>query len=904
MLSSLRLRALIEDGLYRPAADSPLWQLAASGAHGGPRGPPFDANVRVNTGGGGPQNEISMDSDSAGSLYAGWNDGSRTSYHCGYGRSGDGGATWDPTDYYLGPRQEAGDAVVRAHGPVMWRLCMSFTRAPSLEADIMISKSTDGGKTWGKWIKSSLEGGTNDKPWLDFDGDHIYIAVYDLGPISFWKSDDGGATWGKKKYLGSGQGNCIMAGENGTVVVGWGLSSRIVRSTDWGETFAAVKSAFVTGSGGSAPRSAPLLTCAAHANKKDMYFSWAQQFAGQESVFVMRSPDGGATWGNATRVAPSTNRQIMPGVDVTVDGVAHVAWTEFVSGKVRTFYSNSSDYGVTWTPQVEITDAAGDIDTAFMGDYNALDASRQNRVGYIWCDTREGGTEVYHAGFWHGQPGGGGNVARIEVAPASANITVDQTLKFSAKAFDASNNVVNATFSWSATAGTVGTDGTYYPWRSGTFKVHADAYGKSGTAVVNVAPGAPVALTILPSGTTIAADQTLRFSAAERDAKGNTWTPAGVQWTVSGGGAGGTIDSSGLYTPLKTGEFTVGAADSASGLSNTSLVKVVPGKEVAVMVSPSTAKITSDERYQFSADAEDAKGNHVPTKLTWTVEDGRINETGFFSPDRTGTWRVTATSESGLSGNASVRVDQGAPVSIRVEPPLREITADDTAGFTAVQVDAHGNRADAVVKWSAEDGEISVNGTFTPRRTGEWTVTAALGNLSAIAKVKVSPGRLAAVTVEPAGITFNKGESGPFKVKPVDAKGNLLAKFAVLWSLEGDAVGELEATTGVFTARAAGEAKVKASVTAGAEVKEGVASVLVRGGIADIKGGGQLPIVLAALGGVAAVSAVLLLVKRKRARSLRLEQSYSPAEAGSTAPEEKAKANSSGKAEPAPARKG
>ncbi|HLF05661.1 MAG TPA: hypothetical protein VI893_00550, partial [Thermoplasmata archaeon] len=138
---------------------------------------------------------------------------------------------------------------------------------------------------------------------------------------------------------------------------------------------------------------------------------------------------------------------------------------------------------------------------------------------------------------------------------------------------------------------------------------------------------------------------------------------------------------------------------------------------------------------------------------------------------------------------------------------------------------------------------------------------------------------------EPSSIAFDKAQSGRFKVKPFDAKGNLLIKFQVNWVLAGDPVGALDPQTGNFTASSAGEAVVRATVTAGSVVMSAEAKVTVRGGIADIKGGGQLPYLLAGLAGLAAVATIILLRKRKQSRKRKDSQGYVPVEAGLERPE-------------------
>ncbi|HLF06149.1 MAG TPA: Ig-like domain-containing protein [Thermoplasmata archaeon] len=860
-ISTSRLLYLIEQGHYRPAADSDLWAAldakygtglrSTSGSSSLSSAPPFEANVRVNSDTSGNQAEVSMDSDeTTGNLYAGWNHGN----FCGYAGSTDGGKIWSPVEQYRNGNSWCGDTVIVGHGGVMWRLAMSSVSGGAQED---ISKSTDGGKTWGSWIKANPgAASTNDKPWMDFEGTHIYIAVYDSGPINFFKSDDDGATWSTKKNLGTGQGNCVLAGNNGVVLVGWTHNSaNMQRSSDYGANFASVKSGFTQGGEGSSPRTGSLAGCAADSAKKNMYYSWtASEGSGQRKTWVMASTDEGATWGAPVRVSQSANRMENQGIDVTSDGVVHSAWMEFISGQSHAMYSNSSDNGATWITPIEVSDGSGAIDTSFMGHYAALDASKQGRIGYAFACARSGDVDVWYGGYNYkgGGGGGGGTITRIDVTPSTATITADQTQQLSAKAFDVNNNQVNATFAWTASGGTVDANGLYTPQATGTFDVTATSGTISGKSVVTVTHGVAVSLAVTPANPSVAADQTLRFAAEGKDAKGNAWPISPATWTVAGGAGAGAIDSGGLYTPDKVGTYTIEGADPASTLKGTTQVTVTPGAVATITLTPATVKITADETQQFSASAADSKGNPISPVWSWTTTGGTVSSSGLYSPDKIGTFNVQA-SAGGKSASASIEVTPGALAKIVVSPGGQTITADASLQFTAKGEDAKGNSVTIAPSWNAENGQVSATGEFTPVKSGDWKITAAQSGISGMAMVKVTPGALASLVIDPPSSTLAKSDTVKFTLTAADAKGNEVTVFDTKWTLAGDAIGDLD-QKGSLTAKAAGEATVRAESTAGGGTEIAEAKVIVPGGLLDMKAGGQLPFLL--IGIIAAVVAI------------------------------------------------
>jgi hypothetical protein len=869
VISMGRLLNLVEQGYYRPAANSDLW-AALEAKHSrmarpaspssSSSAPPFEANVRVNSVTSGNQAEISLDSDkTTGNLYAGWNHGN----YCGYSRSEDGGKTWSAVEQYRNGNSWCGDTVVVGHGSTLWRLAMSSVSGGAQED---VSKSTDGGKTWGSWLKASPTTSTNDKPWMDFDGQHLYVAVYDGGPINFFKSDDDGATWSSKKNLGQGQGNCILAGNNGVVIVGWThINSQVQKSTDYGVNFAQKASGFSSGGEGSSPRTGALATCAASNDKKDMYFTWASAEGGNRRTWVIASTDEGETWSSRVQVAMNSNRQENPGIDVTSDGVVHVGWSEFVGGKVYAYYSNSTDKGKTWSTPIEVSDANGNVDTSFMGHYAALDASPSGRVGYIFCNTQGGDADVWYGAYnYKGGGGGGGNgsISRIDVSPGTASITADQTQQFGAKAYDANNNQVNATFAWTASGGSVDQNGLYTPQAAGTFDVTATVGTVSGKATVTVTHGAAVSVSVTPANPSVAADQTVKFTAEGKDAKGNSWAISPATWSVSGGAGAGSIDAQGLYTPDKVGTYTVEGADPASGLKGTTQVTVTPGAVATIKVTPATASITADQTQQFAATAEDSKGNPVNPAFSWSATGGSVSQSGLFSPDKVGSYAVQAAAGA-KSASASIEVTPGALARILVTPSTKTITADDTLPLSAKGEDAKGNEVSITPTWSTQDGTVSSSGLFEPQKSGDWTVTAEQSGIKGTATVKVTPGALASLTIDPPSAIVQKGESQAFALAAADAKGNEITSFTTKWSLEGDAVGDLK--DGKLTARAAGEATVKAEVASGGSTKAAEARVVVPGGLFDMKAGGQLPLLIILLiAAVIAIGAIAAIASRRR----------------------------------------
>jgi hypothetical protein len=244
-----------------------------------------------------------------------------------------------------------------------------------------------------------------------------------------------------------------------------------------------------------------------------------------------------------------------------------------------------------------------------------------------------------------------GVLARLVVTPPAATITADETQQYTAQGFDQHDNPVAVSPSWSVSGGSINLTGLYTPTLVGTFTVTATDGGLSGNATITVTAGALATIVITPSDPTITADETVQFTAAGFDAKGN---PVGVVpvWAT----AGGAIDASGLYSGGPIGTFTVTATDGL--VFGTTTVTVTAGAPASLDVTPETAELRVGENRTFTAVVRDADGNAVAATVTWSVDaTGTIGPTGVFVATSAGTGTVTATvAGTSLSDTAQVTV--------------------------------------------------------------------------------------------------------------------------------------------------------------------------------------------------------------------------------------------------------
>lgn len=285
----------------------------------------------------------------------------------GYARSTNQGRTFVDMGYLYpganGYNFLGGDPVVACSDQNTFYFASLFSGSPE-ESSISISKSADGGTTFGEPVAAVTKPSYThflDKHWMTVDPiqpNRLYISYTDFDmsfsspdcwdvrtAIELVHSEDSGATWSQPivlaeicSSLGFVQGSQMVAGLNGEVFVTWefnadGLKRNIQfsRSTDGGASFeAAINVADVTSVGSGAEtyvyghgifqggfRTAmefPSLAIdrSAQPSAGSLYLVWSDgslvvndkvaETYGYADVLMSRSTDGGLSWSTPARV--------------------------------------------------------------------------------------------------------------------------------------------------------------------------------------------------------------------------------------------------------------------------------------------------------------------------------------------------------------------------------------------------------------------------------------------------------------------------------------------------------------------------------------------------------------------------------------------------------------------------
>jgi hypothetical protein len=320
------------------------------------------------------------------------------------------------------------------------------------DTGIYVARSTDGGFTWGNTVVAVNEAGgySTDKQWLAVDNNpaspfyhRMYLSWTEFGEcggcIHFVYSTDEGVTWSPRSFhLSAGGGQQFSMPTvlwNGNVFVNWANGSSNIAyrlSTDGGVTFGTQTTAGTMNANLSMPGrqwrvNAIPVAAADRSTPGNIVITWndGRNNAGNGvDVYYIRSTNGGTAWSAAARLnddpAGLVRQQAEPWITTSPDGTFHAIWydeREDTAANINfhIYYTQSTDAGATWRPDVRISDATSDLNIGIpqgpgwngaAGDYINVTATDTDVYG-VWTDTRSGTNEdiwVAHGHITQGTP--------------------------------------------------------------------------------------------------------------------------------------------------------------------------------------------------------------------------------------------------------------------------------------------------------------------------------------------------------------------------------------------------------------------------------------------------------------------------------------------------------------------
>ena len=209
--------------------------------------------------------------------------------------------------------------------------------------DILLRKSTDGGKTFSKQVNLSNNSGSSAFPRVAVYGNSPYVVWQDNVTGNFEillrKSTDGGKTFSKQVNLSNNSGNssdpAIFIYEKNVYLV-WDDDSPgnadilFTKSTDGGKTF----SKPVNLSNNTRGSFDPALAI----SKNDIFVAWDDDSPGNADILFTKSTDRGNSFSTKPiNLSKNVGRSLYPDVAISRSNNSYIGWSDDTPGNYEVF---------------------------------------------------------------------------------------------------------------------------------------------------------------------------------------------------------------------------------------------------------------------------------------------------------------------------------------------------------------------------------------------------------------------------------------------------------------------------------------------------------------------------------------------------------------------------------------
>src|SRR5579862_5430587 len=248
---------------------------------------------------------------------------------------------------------------------------------------------------------------------------------------------------------------------------------------------------------------------------------------------------------------------------------------------------------------------------------------------------------------------------------------------------------------------------------------------------------APASVEITPKMLDVQVGQKVKFSAAAKDAAGNTLDAKPSVWFAAPFDLAGA-DESGEVTFHSPGVVTVGAV--IAGKAGYATVNVANSKIATIDIEPLSNSIVAGSAEKLNVTARTSNGNpRIDAAIQWTSDKpsiAAVDAAGLVTGLAPGSATIKATAD-GASGTVKVQVVRDSVRKLTIKPASTDARTGDVVHFTAG--DASG--AKPAVRWSTTGSGAAVyaDGAFVAEKAGTYVVIASSGQHSASASVVVRP---------------------------------------------------------------------------------------------------------------------------------------------------------------------
>jgi hypothetical protein len=275
--------------------------------------------------------------------------------------------------------------------------------------EIYYKRSTNSGNSWESDFRLTNDPGLSQNPSISVNGLNIYVAWQERrngnDEIYYKLSTDGGVSWGSDIRLTND-----AATSSEPCIISVGSSIQVVWFDDR-DGNQEIYHKYSTNYGTNWSSDIRLTNNGFQSNHPQICISglsvhlvWSDTRDGSNAeIYYKKSTNLGISWSNDTRLTFNSARSYGPAMCVS-GLIIHVVWYDERTGNFEIYYKGSSDNGVNWGNDTQLTNATN------LSFYPDVSISNSN-INLIWCDDRDGNMEIYF------KQNPTGNIAPPNIAP-------------------------------------------------------------------------------------------------------------------------------------------------------------------------------------------------------------------------------------------------------------------------------------------------------------------------------------------------------------------------------------------------------------------------------------------------------------------------------------------------------
>jgi len=121
-----------------------------------------------------------------------------------------------------------------------------------------------------------------------------------------------------------------------------------------------------------------------------LWVVWASDRIGNYELYYKTSSDYGLTWTSDFRLTANASRDLRPSITQDITGTIWVAWSRDVGGgNYELFFKTSSDYGSTWTSDIQLTTHPN------LDIWPSIIQTWDGSIWVVWASYRTGDYELF-----------------------------------------------------------------------------------------------------------------------------------------------------------------------------------------------------------------------------------------------------------------------------------------------------------------------------------------------------------------------------------------------------------------------------------------------------------------------------------------------------------------------------